>query len=318
MLHPRTFTSHLLVWLLLAVGGQSTRAPAQDAQKLIVGYLPEYAINSIDGRRFGAVTDVVFFGAQIDASGNLNTASVTAKALEVLGTFGRPPKCRRLLCVGGWGRSEGFAKAIANEQSLESLVNQINAECERNHWDGVDYDWEHPADAAQLKGYRDLIVATKAAFGNSKRIVTVAQASWQDLGREVYDAVDRIHLMSYDHDYPQATFEKTTADIDRLLAWNCPASKLVVGVPFYGRNRQRHAMTYRELIATGVVLPGVDEAGGYAINSKETLALKVDLIRRRGLAGIMIWELSQDVDVPGQHSSQSLLRAIEKATDQTK
>lgn len=79
-------------------------------------------------------------------------------------------------------------------------------------------------------------------------LLTIAQAGWQRLGSRVYDSVDRVHLMAYDHDFPQATFEKSKEDVDRVMRDGCPARKLILGLPFYGRDQQRDAMTYADMV----------------------------------------------------------------------
>jgi GH18 family chitinase len=123
--------------------------------------------------------------------------------------------------------------------------------------------------------------------------ISVAQAGWQDLGKEIYEEVDRVHLMAYDHDFPQATMEKTVADLDRLIGWGCPPGKIALGVPFYGRNQQGNARTYRELVDLDANST-TDQIDGYAFNSRDTVARKTELSLQRGLAGMMIWEIGQD------------------------
>ena len=68
--------------------------------------------------------------------------------------------------------------------------------CVTHGFDGVDYDWEFPRTAPGKKGYIDLIRDTKQAFSPRAKIVTVALGHQQDLGREAYGLLDRVHIMS--------------------------------------------------------------------------------------------------------------------------
>ena len=80
--------------------------------------------------------------------------------------------------------------------------------------------------------------------------MTVAQASWQDLGKDVYQQADRIPLMAYDHAFPKTTYDKAAGDVERLISFGCPPQKIALGVPLYGRNRNGSARTYSELVAS--------------------------------------------------------------------
>lgn len=177
------------------------------------------------------------------------------------------------------------------------FIEGMHAFCRANGFDGVDYDWEHPSGSEELALYAALIAETKEVFG-ADMLVTVAQAGWQDIGEKAYQSVDRIHLMAYDHAFPQATLAKATADVGALIAWGCPPEKIALGMPFYGRDRDRQAKTYAELIAAGEEVVA-DQIDGFAFNGKETLTAKVQLVKQRGLAGVMVWEVGQDATDPG-------------------
>ena len=293
--------------LLVVLAWLPATARGVEPQFAVVGYLPEYRVESIDAERLRAVTDLVYFGLVPSADGELPSPPVKPDVLRKLHEFKRAADCRLLICVGGAGRSAGFARLATNDAARRRFINSLLAACRSHGFDGVDYDWEHPQDAAETAAYVRLLAETRAAFQKPQLLVTVAQAAWQDLGKPAYAAVDRVHLMSYDHDFPQATLEKSKADVDRLIRWGCPPEKIVLGVPFYGRNRRRRARTYRELISTRRPAADLDQLDGYAFNGRTTIQAKIDLALDRRLGGLMIWELGQDA----VNKEQSLLRAIE-------
>lgn len=275
--------------------------PAQEeSPPVVAGYAPHHGGGwHVDESL--PLTDILYFAVEPTPDGGVDAprldGQVTAEATRLHAAFEERGGVRILLCVGGWGRSDGFAEATRDAARRARLVAELVALCESHGFDGIDYDWEHPEGETQLADYTRLIVETAAALRPDGRIVTVAQAGWQDLGAEAYGALDRVHLMSYDHDYPQATMEKSRADVQRLIGWGCPPEKVVLGLPFYGRNPEREARTYRALVAGQA---GADEAGdvidGYACNGPATIRAKTRYAMEQGLAGVMIWQVYQDVE----------------------
>ena len=185
-----------------------------------------------------------------------------------------------------------------NQITRARFLKPLVAWCRENGFHGIDFDWEHPRNLDQLHNYAALLAETRMLTRPHKMLVTAAQAGWQILPRKAYAAVDRIHLMAYDHPFPQATLEKTIKDCGELINRWCPPHKTVLGVPFYGRNSDRAALTYADLVGRfpDEIEKGV--AGGYAFNNRATLAAKMKYAKQQRLAGIMIWELGQDSTGP--------------------
>jgi len=295
---------------VLVVGVLLGRASAGDAPFVVAGYLPEYRLATWS-QETGPVTDVIFFGMAAPADGRFDAAALSNEHLALVRRVKERSKCRLLFTVGGWNKSAGFPALAADPALREQFVRDAREFCVQNDFDGIDYDWEHPRGAEQVQSYADLLKETRAQFAPQQLIVTIAMAGWQELGPAGFEALDRVHLMSYDQRYPQATFEKAQDDVKRLVDAGCPPAKIVLGVPFYGRNQQGDAKTYAELVRNEEIADDVSEVDGYAFNGKALLARKVSYARERGLGGLMIWELGQDLPGP-----KSLLAAIGEALKQ--
>ena len=162
------------------------------------------------------MTDIIYFADLLSADGKLKQHKISAAAVTKLQKIKHSTSCKLLLCVGGWQQSEGFRKIASNAELRAKFISDFLLLCEEKNFDGIDYDWEHPANAEELAAYGELLSETKKAFSRQGLLVTIAQAGWQDIGQRGYDAVDRVHLMSYDHDFPQATMKKSELDVQRL------------------------------------------------------------------------------------------------------
>jgi len=139
--------------------------------------------------------------------------------------------------------------------------------------------------------------------------LTVAAAGWgKHLKRETFPFIDRIHVMAYDQGTPHAPFAGAVKDLRYWEAQGAPKAKLLLGLPFYGRNAQNTARTYSELVAQFKPTPDTDSAGGFRFNGPTTIRRKTHHAVLGGYGGVMIWELSQDAT-----GKASLLDAVRTA-----
>jgi len=300
---------------LKTIGGAAALAAAAPAVAAetkskfsVVGYLPWYRLKTWTAAQSGPLTDLVYFGVQPTSDGELPANPIDRATLETLRGLKRSTRCRLHLCIGGGDRSAGFAPLVDDARQRRAFARAMRDLCQRGEFDGVDYDWEYPAGDMQLRQYRRLLEETRRSIGPSK-IITVAQSPWRDFGQPIYDVVDRVHVMSYNHKHPQARLSDSRTDIERMLKFGCPAGKLVLGVPFYGRNPRGRSRTYAEIVKSEKFEVGADLIDGFAFNGRTTVQQKTEYARDSGLAGLMIWEVGQDVP----DAKHSLLGAIKSA-----
>ena len=274
----------------LLVGGAGERVE-------VVGYLPAYRLKAATAATVRGVDRAVYFGPTPAADGTL--PAIPEEDLAALRRLQRETGVRLSVCVGGWDTSAAFNAACATAASRAALLSPLCRLSGGRPFDGVVFDWEHPATDLEKARYAALL-RDAAALGR----VGVAAAPWKDVGPEVVAAADRVHLMSYDHAFPHATPEKTRADLDAAWVAAVPPEKLLLGLPFYGRRENWSPVTAADVFRGEPALAGDRSAGGVALNNAATLRGKVRLARSRGLAGVMIWELGQDA------ADGRLLRAI--------
>ena len=151
----------------------------------------------------------------------------------------------------------------------------------------------------------------KSAFRLHGFQLTIAVAGWGTyLKPETIPFIDRIHVMAYDQGTPHSPFAGATRDMMHWEKQGVPKSKLILGIPFYGRNSKNQALGYSDILNR--FKPGADSdlAGGYHFNGPSTIRKKTAYAIREGYGGVMIWELGQDAK-----GKNSLLHAIGKKDD---
>lgn len=303
-------------WVLLATPlWASEEHPGQTAtptkQFRLVGYLPDYRVEKFDTPQAQWLTDVIYFSIQPKADGNLDARSVTPAALQKLRDIRRRYATRIHIGVGGWNRSHGFAAMATDSASRRALVANLLDYCRQHNFDGVDFDWEFPRGPRELSAYQKLLLETKQAFRPSSLTVTAALAAFQVMSPETYRALDRVHLMTYDQQEDQhATLQYATDAVQRLLDRGVPRHKIVLAVPFYGRqvSDREKTLSYADIVRRFRPSDEQDVAGGYSFNGIRTMRQKARFARTQHLAGIAAWELGQDTA-----DATSLLRALHRA-----
>lgn len=252
-----------------------------------------------------------------------------------------------LLSIGGWTYSSNFpclADPAKRARFVESAVKLLAD----NGLDGLDVDWEYPASDAEADAYVALLRALREgldAYGHRATphdphyLLTVAApcapAKYETLHLAKMDAyLDFWNLMAYDFSGSwdqsanhQANLYGSSLSVDKSVQYyrshGVHASKLVVGVPLYGRGfdgtqgpgapysapakgtLEAGTYSYRELPLQGaeeLYDPKAGAAWSYdrqhgemiTYDSPQSASAKAEYIQRERLGGAMFWELSGD------------------------
>jgi GH18 family chitinase len=204
------------------------------------------------------------------------------------------------LTIGGWAKSSHFPTVTKDRASRGPFIKKAKSIVKKYGLAGIDYDWEHPKGKAEEAAYGALIKETSEAGVK----VTVAAAGWQKFDASVFKFIERINLMSYDHEKEHATLEKSKKDVESFIKMGCPVEKICLGVPFYGRHVEKRGAKSYVTFASKLKSTDEDLYEGYYFNNQKILIEKAVFVKEKKLAGIMIWEIEQD------DSTSTLLKTI--------
>ncbi|GHD77929.1 chitinase [Streptomyces mirabilis] len=264
------------------------------------------------------------------------------------------PNIKILWSFGGWTWSGGFAQAAANPTAFaQSCYNLVEDPRWADVFDGIDIDWEYPnacglsCDTSGAAAYKNLMQALRAKFGTGN-LVTAATTADGTSGGKIDAAdyagasqyVDWYNVMSYDFfgafnaqgptapHSPLTSYSGiptpgfTTADaIAKFKAKGVPASKLLIGIGFYGRGWTGVTQDAPGGTATGPA-PGTYEQGiedykvlktscpatgtiagtayahcgsnWWSYDTPATIGTKMAWAKSQGLGGAFFWEFSGD------------------------
>jgi chitinase len=165
-----------------------------------------------------------------------------------------------LLSIGGWTYSPSFHPVVVNPAFRANFVESSVKLLEDYGLDGLDVDYEYPADEAQAAGYVELLKEMRAALdakaakkGNDcKFLLTIAAPCGPDKYKKLHiPAMDRYldfwNLMAYDF---SGSWDATanhqanlyggaisaSAAVDHYIAQGVQRHKLILGIPLYGRS----------------------------------------------------------------------------------
>jgi hypothetical protein len=271
----------------------------------VVGYFPDYReLNPVWAE---SLTDIIYFSAEPCADGKLDTSRLSEDTWQNLQRLKAEHGLRIHLSIGGWERSAGFAPMTSDPLTRQKFIGALTEFALTHHLDGVDFDWEFPKGKDQFKNYISLLTETKAAFAKHNILVSVALTPDPNFPLADFASVDRVHLMSYDRAAKHATLERAMDDVQLFLDAGIPAGKIILGVPFYGRNTSPpyKVLSYEEIMTRYYPSPVVDEVDGVYFNGLGTIQDKVCFALEEELGGVMVWELAHDTT-----DSNSLLQRM--------
>ncbi|MFC0533809.1 glycosyl hydrolase family 18 protein [Phytohabitans kaempferiae] len=264
------------------------------------------------------------------------------------------PNIKVIWSFGGWTWSGGFGQAAQNPTAFaNSCYNLVEDPRWADVFDGIDIDWEYPnacgltCDNSGPNSFKNLMSALRNRFGPNNLVTAAITADGSSGGKidaadyaGAVGSLDWLMPMTYDYfgafnpqgptaphspltAYPGIPTQGFNSDaaIQKLKSKGVPASKLLLGVGFYGRGWTGVTQSTPGGTATGAA-PGTYEAGiedykvlktrcpsngtvggtayaycgnqWWSYDTPATIGGKMTYARNQGLGGAFFWELSGD------------------------
>jgi chitinase len=314
-----------------------------------------YAFGSVAGGRCAAGDSWADYRNPISAQDSVDGRADTGEALS--GTIGqlrrlkaRHPQLKVLWSFGGWTGSGGFPAAAADPAAFAASCHALLTDPRwAGVFDGIDIDWEYPnacglaCDSSGRNALTRLLAALRSAFGPAALVTAAVPGDISKLDAGDYAgaarSADWLSAMTYDYfgtagggptapqspltaypGIPRAT-ATTDATVTKLLELGVPASKVLLGIGFYGRGwtgvsavrpgghadgpadgRYEKGAEDYEILAVRCPPSGTVGGTAYAhcgdqwwsYDTPATIRTKMAYARSRSLAGAFAWELSGD------------------------
>ncbi len=354
----------LLISILAACAPKQEKPVPANKEYKIVGYVAGYENfdpAQVDANKLTHI-NYAFANINMKTGGvqfELDTDSLKIAKLIALKQVN--PKLKVLYSVGGWVWSDQFSHVAAFDASRKTFASACVQLMKEHSFDGVDLDWEYPGQRAEDNAFRPsdkenftlLLAEIRRALDEQGKqdsthyLLTIATGADQpyinhtDLG-EAQKHLDFINVMCYDYyhgwhyqtghhanllpsDKEKFGGNSGLKAIERHMAAGVPAEKLVMGIPFYGRQWEKvspgNSGLYQPAMATGMIVAYWDiveklksgkyeklydesAKASYLWNPEDSIfiswetpaeiAQKAAFIKEKGLGGAMFWEYSLD------------------------
>ncbi|WP_238007877.1 glycosyl hydrolase family 18 protein [Dactylosporangium sp. AC04546] len=282
-----------------------------------VGYMPSWA-GSATAIQYSKLTHINYAFILPNSNGSLQGLDNPAKLQQIV-SLGHAAGVKVSIAVGGWndGNDSGFEGMAGNATARTAFVNNIVNLVNQYNLDGVDIDWEYPDPGTSGNNYTALMSQLSTAMHSRGKLLTAAVVSEGGTANGVQPAVfgyvDWLNIMAYDGGSPHANYDWSINSVNFWKGRGLPASKAVLGVPFYSRPNY---YTFADLVSRD---PANANRDCTTVNGSNECYNGLPTIRRKtqwamaNAGGIMNWELSQDAT-----GANSLVSAIyETATGGT-
>lgn len=262
----------IIVVMVLMAAKRNTIAKAKP---VVIGYVTGYSglINpdQINAQKLThinyAFVNVKNNQAYLDNAKRDSTNFVRLNSLKL-----KDPNLQILISIGGWSWSENFSDAVLTDSLRKGFAKSSVDIIRKHQLDGVDIDWEYPGMPGEagnvyrpedkqnftlmfMELRKELDILEKET--GKKKLLTTATGGFASFlnNTEMGEAakyLDYVNLMTYDYYASKQAKHHTnlfdskaypsdnSADkaIKAYIAAGVPASKIVMGIAFYGRNLQ--------------------------------------------------------------------------------
>lgn len=297
--------------------------PVPTGEKIIVGYATYWESRLPDPT---LLTHINYAFALIKDDFETLDVKKPSRLQQVVALKKQNPDLKVVLSVGGWGAGN-FSEMAGDAAHRKKFCENCLAAVKQYGLDGIDIDWEYPSSSSagissspyDINNFTLLMKDLRETLGSDKllTIATYAGVKYYDL-KTAGQYLDFINIMTYDMGRPpyhhsalyssSKTKNSCVEAVESHFQAGVPYDKLVLGVPFYGKPSEGESIDYCDIISgeyskytrrwddVSKVPYLVDAAGTMLLcyDDEQSLALKADYIKSKGLLGAMYWSIEAD------------------------
>jgi len=314
MLTTATAISLIILIHVIKLSALQELHEQKQSRFVIAGYWPDYRSYVDINKSSSSMTDLILFSIEPTDDGIIqedfcclsDDTIRKAKAAKNINS-----SLNLLVSVGGAGRSAAFAIISRDEMKRKSFAQELKRFCLREGLNGVDFDWEQPSTRDEYISYINLLIESSIILHKEGLLITIALHPDQFLPKEVYDHLDKIHLMTYDMvvqaENHHSSFKSSFKAVESLIDSGCDPAKIVLGLPAYSRSKKNPSLvkTFSEIVDLFIQENGVTQNQNnylvklnnfhdFELESELLVKRKIEELVVKGLAGVFIWEMGQD------------------------
>ncbi len=279
----------------------TTPSPEKEKNDMnVIGYLTTWNYGCYKTMDWSSLTHVNIAFVNPDKNGVFNNDIGNDATLKDIVDTAHKNGVKVLASLGGWGGSVNYPALTATSAGIDKLNANLLSFVKRFDLDGIDIDVEGDVDKDFWRNYDAWITSLRRMCDDEDLMLTTATATWYAnyISDEALKMFDLVNLMVYDNTQEKnhASMEYAQAQLDYFEGRGVERQKLVVGVPFYGRNKDFGYMSYKSIIKADESAYNRDYYGEFSYNGKDMILAKCELAKCYG--GIMIWELGDDAGEP--------------------
>ena len=283
----------------------------------VIGYLPTWGTfdSNLTAADFTKLTHINIAFGNPDSDGKLEE-NLSSDQIAALVAKASEHNVKVSISLGG--AIAPSYEDVLNDNRRANFVAQLVSYVKKHNLDGIDVDLE----GNNIPTNYEEFVTDLAKELKPEKLLTAA------LGRRYSDHItdvaleqfDWINLMSYDvtgswepdSAGQHSPYSKAEGDLSHFIMRDIPSTQLIVGVPFYGYDFQYDTpnlmyVSYSKIVNGHSGAENSDQVAEIYYNGIDTMVKKVQLAKDSETGGIMIWEITQDVD---SNDDRSLLKAI--------
>ena len=289
----------------------------EDLSFKVVGYFPWYRFYAVDEINFDQVDYVNIAFGNLNASGDLVVGN--GEDISIIVQKIKSTNAKVMLSIAGGGDTGNYWVKYLSDSEREDCIKRMVAFTVDYNLDGIDVDIEGALITSLGVNYNLFVQELRVRLHAKGKAITAALTpTYLDpvITNKTLNSFDFINIMAYDATGPwnpnaPGQHSPYSLAVDALNFWTSekgiPKERLILGVPFYGRDFEPSNLTARsfsQIVGFDFEYAYVDEVGLLYYNGIPTIVDKTKLALQNA-NGVMIWELGQD-----EFTDLSLLSAI--------